>query len=103
MASCNARLLFDWIVIGAYGKEGDSRVFASSTMAAALENNTLGLPGYSNLVYSDPPVKTPHFFADEAFPLKPYIMKPYPGRLTGLLSEERRIFNYRCWYIHVFM
>ena len=89
MASCNARLLFDWIDIGAYGKEGDSSVFASSTMAAALENNTLCLPGYSNLVYSDPPVKTPNFFvADEAFPLKPYIMKPYPGRLTGLVTEH---------------
>ena len=30
--------------------------------------------------------------ADDAFPLKPYIMKPYPGR--GL-DRHRRIFNYR--------
>ena len=29
---------------------------------------------------------------DEAFPLKEYLMKPYPGRD---LNEERRVYNYR--------
>ena len=29
---------------------------------------------------------------DEAFPLRPYLMRPFPGRT---LNAERRIFNYR--------
>ncbi|KAJ8050277.1 hypothetical protein HOLleu_03415 [Holothuria leucospilota] len=29
---------------------------------------------------------------DEAFPLKPYLMKPYAARI---FNQERRIFNYR--------
>lgn len=31
--------------------------------------------------------------ADEAFPLKPYLMRPYAGR--GGLNAEKNIFNYR--------
>lgn len=30
---------------------------------------------------------------DEAFPLKPYLLRPYPGK-TGC-SKEQRVFNYR--------
>jgi hypothetical protein len=99
MPTCDANLIFTLFDVGAYGKEGDSSIYASSNISAALENNTLGLPGYSTLIYSDPPKKVPHFFTcDDAFPLKPWAMKPYPGRLTGLLSEEKRIYNYRCLY-----
>ncbi|CAH1998036.1 unnamed protein product [Acanthoscelides obtectus] len=35
----------------------------------------------------------PYFFVgDEAFPLKPYLMRPYPGRQ---LTEQKSVFNYR--------
>ena len=30
---------------------------------------------------------------DEAFPLKPYLLRPYPGR--DRLSREQSIYNYR--------
>jgi len=33
------------------------------------------------------------FVGDEAFPLKKYFMRPYPGRLIN--SQEKKVFNYR--------
>lgn len=33
-----------------------------------------------------------YFVGDEAFPLKPYILRSYPGRN---LNQEKQIFNYR--------
>lgn len=34
------------------------------------------------------------FVADEAFPLKPYLMRPFPGRELEN-NENRRVYNYR--------
>ena len=33
------------------------------------------------------------FLGDEAFPLKPYLLRPYPGR--QLDSDAKKVFNYR--------
>ncbi|OXA50827.1 hypothetical protein Fcan01_13952 [Folsomia candida] len=53
------------------------------------ENGKLGLP--------EPKIVGPHLqphviVADDAFALKPYMMKPFPGKF---LTLERRIYNYR--------
>ena len=34
------------------------------------------------------------FVGGDAFPLKSYLMKPYPGRCTGTVSEDLRVFKY---------
>jgi hypothetical protein len=58
-------------------------------MGRALDNDNIGLP-------APKPVgqKTlPHvILADDAFSLKPNLMKPFPGKY---LEKENRIFNYR--------
>lgn len=33
------------------------------------------------------------FIADEAFPLKEYLMRPFPG--SQLVTESKKIYNYR--------
>ena len=33
--------------------------------------------------------------ADEAFPLDLYMMHPFPGRSSGRMPNDQRIFNYR--------
>lgn len=38
--------------------------------------------------------KFPYFFVgDEAFPLRPFLMRPYPGR--ALDSDDKKLYNYR--------
>ncbi|KAJ8958212.1 hypothetical protein NQ314_006437 [Rhamnusium bicolor] len=73
---------FEYIDVGANGRASDGGAYAKSTLKSALENNALNIP--SNTV----------FLADDAFPLKEYLLKPYShhGPLT---IKEKIIFNYR--------
>lgn len=94
MALVDANYKFTMVDIGAYGSESDRSVFNSSNIGRALANGSLAIPPCSKLPYSD--IVLPKFIvADEAFPLKPYLMKPYPGRNTGLLPHDKVIYNYR--------
>ena len=77
--------------VGGYGKESDGGIFSHSNLSERLERGALGtkrlaaLPGTS--------IKVPHvILGDEAYPLKTYIMRPFPGEN---LSASQRIFNKR--------
>ena len=62
-------------------------------MRDLLESGRTELPDPKLLPCSDIAVPY-HFVSDEAFPLKRYMMKPYP-RSRGPLSNEKLVFNYR--------
>lgn len=48
------------------------------------------------LPYCEQQIAIPFFFvADEAFPLRENVMKPFSKPRAGHLSREERIFNYR--------
>ncbi|CAH1998941.1 unnamed protein product [Acanthoscelides obtectus] len=70
---------FSYVNVGTNGTASDGGVFQRSKLAQALENNTLNLPERSIIV------------ADAAFPLKTYLMKPYPRTST----RKEQVFNYR--------
>ena len=56
--------------------------------------DNINLPEPEPLRDDDRQTPIPYMFVgDEAFPLKPYLMRPFPGR--SLDSQEKRIFNYR--------
>ncbi|OXA55232.1 protein ALP1-like [Folsomia candida] len=80
---------FTAVDIGSSGSQSDGGVFARSPLGASFESGTLGLP---------PPKAVgekllPHvILSDDAFSLKPNLMKPYPGKF---LPANQRIFNYR--------
>jgi len=100
MACVDADGLFLTIDVGDYGRNSDGRVFRRSSFGLALENNTLDIPEPIVLPGWEKKDKFPHYFvADEAFPLKTNIMRPFPKRS---LNKERRIYNYRyknySWY-----
>lgn len=69
---------FLYVEIGHSGSESDGGIFSRSTLQNEIISGTLGLPpprtvGSEGLL--------PYFLVgDEAFPLKDYMMRPYPRR-----------------------
>ncbi|XP_065673860.1 putative nuclease HARBI1 [Hydra vulgaris] len=91
MAICNANYEFTLIDIGDTGRNSDGGVFKSSKIGIAFESNLLHIPEPKKPNGSN--VKLPYvLIGDEAFPLKKYLMKPYPKEI---LSLKERIYNYR--------
>lgn len=73
------------------GSISDGGVWSNSTFADALDHGETKLPPLKMLPGSH--IKFPHVFvADEAFPLKSYLMRPYP---RNALQDKQRVFNYR--------
>lgn len=78
LAACDANYTFTCIDIGAYGSQSDGGVLWNSDFGQRLFNGQLGLPEDGALPDSN--VKFPYFLVgDAAFPLKTYLMRPYPG------------------------
>lgn len=71
---------FLYIDVGTNGRVNDAAVFAKSTLNDALRNNSLNIPEQGI------------FVADDAFPLRTNILKPFSR--YGPLTETRKIFNY---------
>ena len=83
MALVDARYRFMMVDVGATGMACDVGIFArSNNMAAALEQNNLHIPPPRPLPGRVNPVPFV-VIGDDAFGLKPHIMKPYPVRDRG--------------------
>lgn len=92
MALVDANYKFTYIDVGSNGRVSDGGVLRGCSLHEAIEQNSLNFPGPKPLPGRTTPV--PHVIvADEAFPLKDNLMKPYPQR--GGVDDDRRIFNYR--------
>lgn len=91
LALVDADYRFLVVDVGSYGSNSDGGIFAE--LGKALRDGTLNVPPPSELPGAPELGKVNHVIvADEAFPLKPYHLRPYPGRR---LPTEKRIFNYR--------
>ena len=91
MAVCDVHYCFTLVDVGDAGKHSDGGVLSHSAFGQAMENGELSIPDESNIAGISSPI--PYFFVgDAAFPLKTYMLRPYPGRY---LPESKRIFNYR--------
>lgn len=85
---CRLQIYIRWCRM--YGRISDWGVFANSSISKALEDKLLDIPFGKPLPRREDPL--PYFIVgDEAFPLKTYLMKPYPSRQLDL---SKRIFNY---------
>ena len=74
--------------IGAYGRDNDAAILNASTFGRAFNEGNFHLPEISETDPKVPPV----LVGDDIFALKPWLMKPYPGKY---LTIQQRVFNYR--------
>ena len=93
MALVDADSRFIYIDVGNYGSNGDSSIFKNSALGQAFAGQILNVP---------PPKRYPEggalphcIVADEAFPLRMDLMRPYPhGKKKDRLPFDKSIFNY---------
>ena len=91
LAICDAKYCFTLVDIGQYGSNNDSGVLAKSDIGKGFDNNKMKLPLARNVQGCSYDPLPYYLVGDEIFPLKTWMMRPYPGKLT----EEQSIFNYR--------
>ena len=93
----DANCCFTLIDVGAYGCENDSSVFSNSSFGKAFSSGDLNVPSMGNIPGTS--INMPlYFVGDEAFPLKPNLMRAFPRRqldfakiiCNGKLSSTRR-------------
>lgn len=78
MAICDGDYRFIYIDVGCNGRVSDGGVFNNSSFANALENGSLHLPAPEPLPGRS--MDVPYVIvADDAFAIKPHIMKPFSG------------------------
>lgn len=91
-AISNASYQVIYYNIGYQGRISDGGVFANTRFKKLLEECKLNLPPDGSLPGRSKAV--PYvFLGDDAFPLSPNLLKPYPG--TQIKGSSQRIFNYR--------
>jgi hypothetical protein len=91
MAVVDSQYRFLFLDIGKQGRISDGGVFGSTALRRALDDKSLNIPDPAPLPGDDQLVD---FFmvGDEAFPLRKYLMKPFPSRN---LTHAQRVYNYR--------
>ena len=91
LALVDANYRFLYVDVGAPGRAGDAGGFNGSSLKKSLDDKSLNLPspatkqGLNGLVHY-------HIVGDDAFSLRPELMKPFPQRS---LETDQRVFNYR--------
>ena len=91
LAICDARYNFTLVDVGQYGSNNDSGVLLNSEIGQRFEENSLEIPCAEKLNGCHLEKLPYYLVGDEIFPLKSWLMRPYPGKL----SEEQRVYNYR--------
>ncbi|CAB3979551.1 Hypothetical predicted protein [Paramuricea clavata] len=85
LAVCNANYEFILIDVGDNGRQSDGGVYTNSKIGYAIDKNLLDIPTPDIIENSGSTM-------DDAFSLKTYMLKPYPG---GISELSQRIYNYR--------
>ena len=79
LAVCNARYQFTVVDIGQTGRQSRGGVYKNSNLGYTIDQNLLNVPAPSNDMSSNGKYYPYIFVADDAFQMKEYMLKPYPG------------------------
>lgn len=91
LAICDANSDFIYVDVGTNGRVSDGGVWDNSNISVCIENGNAGLPP-DTLVPGSERALPYVFVADDAFPLKGHILKPFPHSNQ---NRSERIFSYR--------
>lgn len=91
-AIVDADYCFTYVAVGFQGRLSDGGVFEHTTFKELMEKSRLHTPKPRNLLGGHYPIPFV-ILADDAFPLKPWIMKPFVG--THEKGSLKRVYNYR--------
>ncbi len=91
MAIADAKYRFTYVEVGANGACSDAQVFNYSAFKEGMEHGDGNIPEARPLPNDNKPIPF-YLIGDDAFALRPWLMKPYSKRM---MSKEERIFNYR--------
>jgi len=70
-----------WYDVGTHGRENDSSVFSNSSFGKAFNSRDLNIHPMRNIPGTS--ISTPLYFVrEEAFPLKPNLMRPFQGETS---------------------
>lgn len=94
MAICDANYVIRFVDIGAYRRRSDGGIFNNSAIGRAFDKGRMNIP-QPTAIGEREPVLPYCFVGDEAFPLKPYLLRPYPDRPYSGFTREQKIYNYR--------
>jgi hypothetical protein len=87
----NSCYQFTYVDIGTNGRVSDGGVWGKSKLKSAIESESHNLPKESFRLPGSNRETPLVAVVDEAFGLKNYLMRPFPGQL----SDQQRIYNYR--------
>ena len=92
MAVVNANYEFLYVDIGRNGRVSDGGVWGNCSLASLLSTEVNSMLPSPAVVPNSNKILPYVFVADDAFPLKSYILKPFPFRNQ---TDHQRIFSYR--------
>lgn len=93
MAIADADSLFTLIDVGDIGRNSDGSVFCHSAIGKRLKAGSLNVPKPTSLPGNTDKNPFPYYcVGDEAFPLLPNLLRPFPKKV---LNDAKRIFNFR--------
>lgn len=94
LALADADYRFRVIQVSDFERTNDIEVYTESDLARGMESRTLHVPDAAPLPGAAHLGNVPFaMVGDVAFPLKPYLMRPYPAH--NLNNKNKKIFNYR--------
>ncbi|XP_046839403.1 protein ALP1-like [Xenia sp. Carnegie-2017] len=93
LAVCDANYKFTLVDIGQAGSQSDGGTFEASEFGKAFLLGQINLPTPVCLPNDTGKPMPFVLVGDEAFPLKPNLLRPYPGKQR--VCNAKRIFNYR--------